>query len=964
MKKNNKGFTLIELLVVITLILSLLGIAIVSFSNMGNKKKEEAWESVKVQIETVAEQYFKSNEYLYEGLIGDVTGTISVGKLVQEDYLNAVTDPRSGKRVSYCTKVIVKKLANGVFKTSIDDASINLDDKNMNKKECDSDNSTSLSESGGPKISVESSGTSGSNGWFRSNVKITATVQEAGNGDIISLKKCGDDSLCDPDSVGTSLSDKYKDQFNHTKETSGYSYCYIARNKNDRIAKSCISLKIDKTKPKYSIVMSKRNSGRGEPGNFPDGNYENDTWYSGYVKTEVNNVSDEVSGVGEITYTTTGKTTNESNATNSARQIWGEGISYITYKVCDKAGNCASSGKKTVKLDRTAPNFDVGMYKKNNTTDVTSNSGLTEYSNGSWYNKAVFTKAMNRSDSLSGVATTTFTTTGATTIVNNVDGYYRNINAEGVSTITYKVCDKAENCETKERTIKLDRTKPTGTLTLTSTENNYNSNVVNVTIDANDKAGATVSGVKKVDYVDTEKITFDINRSEWSSNSNSITSLNGNVNKLKNRKIFNSLTKSVQTVNAKIVITDNAGNTETVTGSYETYALCTDKISNGSSKGEVTCDSSTGRYTWMETPLYKDKYVSTKSCASGTAQKKEGDSCKRTCPTLLVNDVQLNSSNWYTTTINKISYKEDIGDVIGGYWSWYRDDINLDYVGKYITPSLKGIPEGTYTYHLKGTNDEDCSYTLKYDATPPNCPSIKVFGTEGNNKWYKKGDPIYEYEGISYYFGLRITPSNDTTMWYWYTDNGAGGMNNNGSNSGSKNKYLGEGKRTVQVVPYDNAGNSNDNCTYNYNIDLTPPTWNGKVVYIGTNTNYKGMSIMNFIQHKYSNTNVKLVDDYITVNNYNTSFKLKQDSTGVSYGVYDYKYNFRDSLSGIKSSYIDKESIMSDKGLREITEETGPIACEQSESPCVWKVWPGSCDVAGNCSTSRKAMTFNIDYEK
>lgn len=111
MKKQRKeqGFTLIELLIIIALMLSILGIAIVSFINISNKKKEEAWQLVKEQIETAATEYLTVNEYLFEGLTGDLTGYISVGKLVEEDYLNKVTDPRNNKVVSNKTYVEIKR---------------------------------------------------------------------------------------------------------------------------------------------------------------------------------------------------------------------------------------------------------------------------------------------------------------------------------------------------------------------------------------------------------------------------------------------------------------------------------------------------------------------------------------------------------------------------------------------------------------------------------------------------------------------------------------------------------------------------------------------------------------------------------------------------------------------------------------------------------------------------------------
>ena len=52
--KNKNGFTLVELLVTITLMLTLLGLAIASYINVSNSKKREAWQMVKSQIETAA----------------------------------------------------------------------------------------------------------------------------------------------------------------------------------------------------------------------------------------------------------------------------------------------------------------------------------------------------------------------------------------------------------------------------------------------------------------------------------------------------------------------------------------------------------------------------------------------------------------------------------------------------------------------------------------------------------------------------------------------------------------------------------------------------------------------------------------------------------------------------------------------------------------------------------------------
>ena len=126
MKKKN-GFTLIELLVVIALMLSILGIAIVSLTGISDKKKKEAWKEVINQIETAATEYFTANEYLFEGLKDKGTATISVKKLVNEDYLNLVTDPRSGKTISECSLVKVSR-ENDKFNSNFDEKSIDNDE--------------------------------------------------------------------------------------------------------------------------------------------------------------------------------------------------------------------------------------------------------------------------------------------------------------------------------------------------------------------------------------------------------------------------------------------------------------------------------------------------------------------------------------------------------------------------------------------------------------------------------------------------------------------------------------------------------------------------------------------------------------------------------------------------------------------------------------------------------------------
>ena len=128
-RKNNKGFTLIELLVVIALMLSILGIAIVSFINVNNRKKEEAWKQTKEQIETAALEYFNSNEYLFEGMSDTAIGKIYLKKLIEDDYLNKVTNSITGNAISSCSVINVSRHKNK-YSVSFDEETIN------NKEDC------------------------------------------------------------------------------------------------------------------------------------------------------------------------------------------------------------------------------------------------------------------------------------------------------------------------------------------------------------------------------------------------------------------------------------------------------------------------------------------------------------------------------------------------------------------------------------------------------------------------------------------------------------------------------------------------------------------------------------------------------------------------------------------------------------------------------------------------------------
>lgn len=188
--KRKNGFTLVELIVTITLMISILMIVIVSYINVSNRKKQEAYKLIKEQVETAAEQYFASNVYYLEKVgTGNAKVIVSVGELVKDGYLNVVTDPRTGKQLMKCNYVEVNK-NNGAFDYTFKD-----DDEYKNGSNCIQNDFVATVESGAPTASVsyvDSSGKSLINdGWFNisklgenGKLKMVITVDTKGNGPI------------------------------------------------------------------------------------------------------------------------------------------------------------------------------------------------------------------------------------------------------------------------------------------------------------------------------------------------------------------------------------------------------------------------------------------------------------------------------------------------------------------------------------------------------------------------------------------------------------------------------------------------------------------------------------------------------------------------------------------------------------------------------------------------------------
>ena len=162
--------------------------------------------------------------------------------------------------------------------------------------------------------------------------------------------------------------------------------------------------------------------------------------------------------------------------------------------VCDIVGNCSDTSTSEIMIDKTAPTgLKVKGYKKKNSSDITSSSGATgldTISTNTWHKGWVLVVPSGAKDTDgSGGIYYKVTVTGASE--NTVDSVqdYRNVNAEGTSTVSFKACDKLGNCSIASSFIvKLDRSGPTLPTITNSSYGNWTKDSVTLTIGSYDSS--------------------------------------------------------------------------------------------------------------------------------------------------------------------------------------------------------------------------------------------------------------------------------------------------------------------------------------------------------------------------------------------------------------------------------------------------------------------------------------------
>lgn len=355
MNKKKNGFTLIELLVTIALMLSILGIAIISLVSASNRKKEEAWTSVKEQIETAAVEYLSSNEYLFEGLSDETTASIPLQTLVELDYINKVTDPRTGKALNECNYVEVTKSKykyNATYKDSDD-------------KSCTTGSVLKITEPGAPTLNVDVTELSikkliSKTVWYKDGAKFDASTDRGASITSCYTTSKGD---CEPQNDNSSLELDYTGK----SKISQIRACFKSTNSSNKSTKECVSISVDNTAPTCAVSSNPN------------------IWTNKDV-TITGMCSDSQSGCRSSKVITTIKTEGKK--------------SYSPGTVTDNLGHSTTCGTKTVYIDKTAPK--ISLIRNNGSVAINgeatdSLSGVASYS---WDSKSwtPYTKAVSKND--------------------------------------------------------------------------------------------------------------------------------------------------------------------------------------------------------------------------------------------------------------------------------------------------------------------------------------------------------------------------------------------------------------------------------------------------------------------------------------------------------------------------------------------------------------------------------------
>lgn len=327
MNKNNKGFTLVELLITITLMLTILATAIISFITISDRKKDEAYNAVKSQVQTAAEQYFSSNAYYLETLGSGGSALISVGELVDSDYLNVVKDPRTNESLNECYYVkVTKDTKTGKYKYEY-----YSDEENCSVNSYIKVQETSSIAINLDVVSQRDPIRINGNDWYGERPTIKITAQDSKNSEITIRVKGNEKGLFTYRNSENKYEAKDSTSYSKTTQNGGKQVCYIAENESGKTATQCITLAVDIDNPTCKFTINGATNGSNK--------YFASSLYSVNLKVSYQDLGSGIS-TKEVTVPQGGDP--KSGKELSYKQYHVEGKRVWTATVEDKVGNKGS----------------------------------------------------------------------------------------------------------------------------------------------------------------------------------------------------------------------------------------------------------------------------------------------------------------------------------------------------------------------------------------------------------------------------------------------------------------------------------------------------------------------------------------------------------------------------------------------------------------------------------------------
>ena len=464
---KKKGFTLIELLVVIAIMASILVLAIASLNGVSKAKKKEAKKKVEDQIELAAKQYVEANEYLFEDLEAGATGsfkTVSIKKLIENDYLNVLTNPLTGKKYNECNYVKVTKKSKNKYTFNF----------NESGNGCGELTHIESKEDGAPSINVHKDcvdengeqDTTVKGEWCKYATQFTVEGDKK-NGSPVTKIIASDNTDFSSSQEETGNSYTFEKAGN-TSEKTIYFKVVNGTGKSSNVTSK--TYKNDNTPPTINYIVNKKDDDQYSSDQNDISTTKVSTWINKIIDFSVE-VKDTLSGVGTVdngylfkvkwnkegqkitkdSYTLVNFdyvdqsdeedkkfiSCNNNICTYSNGGLYADGARYETYEACDNAGNCKTA-PIYVNIDRIKPS--VGISTSGNTDEDREFSlNANDNENGSGISKTEYKIGDGNWTTYNNKSVKALTSTGSVIV------YARTFdNAGNISDITQStlICNK------------------------------------------------------------------------------------------------------------------------------------------------------------------------------------------------------------------------------------------------------------------------------------------------------------------------------------------------------------------------------------------------------------------------------------------------------------------------------------------------------------------------------------------